>query len=236
MALHDLTERRASVHVGGRIFTVRPVSVLGVQRAQEILASCLPRDEAVAKGWLEELKKAAAGWDPAAAVSVLARLYLAILENIGKDQLCALLALVCEPGAEELLAAIDADPPGAPAAFLRAVAELHDFGRILRKFTEKSTEPIPAFLEESEGLGLETVILDVATFLPQYRLEDILAWPYERFLTVQEQMGALRAIRSGKPARIGGQRPAASNAELRAIGVTVQTRRKKPGPSQETVH
>ena len=60
---------------------------------------------------------------------------------------------------------------------------------------------MPDYVSDSDDIGLDTVLVDLAMALPQYTIEDLLRWPYERFLTVLEQVRSVRSLRAGQPSQ-----------------------------------
>lgn len=229
-------ERSVRITVGGRAFTMRPVSVLGMMEAHRIMVSPETERGAVEEA-MEDLRIAAAGKDQDQAGAALGRLYLSMLDGMGVERFASLMALVLDPSDPELIrAAIERDRETAMVDLLGAVGQLHDLPRLLRRFAPQAGEPGGAIQDEdSEGVGLETVLVWTSHYLPGYRFEEILAWPYERFLSVQEQMSLLIGLHASgdgitrAPGKLDPTR--ASVEQLQALGIPGGVFKKRPKPS-----
>jgi hypothetical protein len=218
MPLVDFIDRSKEIHVGGRTFAVRPISVLGMLRAQTIMSEVALSDAAP----MADMSVASTEGERAAA---LARVYLALLDGIGRKRAVTILSLVCAPDDPAVIAAALDSGGEALAIFLGAIADVHNLPRILRALAPRDAVLIPIHVAESEGIGIETVLIDLCSFLPQYSIEDMLAWPYERLLSVQEQVGILRSIRAGVAA---GEKKALSTEQLRGAGINSQRKPLRP--------
>ena len=218
MALRDLIDRSVRITAAGRAFTVRPVSVLGMLEAQLILSSGPMDDSSIT---LDAMKAAVDAQDEAAAARALAEYYLAVLDAIGKDRLASLLALVSEPADVGVIALVLNDATALPTWFV-AIGELHDIPRLLKRFSKTASKGLPTAGDDTDvdGIGLETVLVNVAKALPQYTIETILLWPYERLLTVMEQLRIIGELQ--QPVNVSDKGQRASPQDLARMGLHVQ--------------
>ncbi|MGQ0797578.1 MAG: hypothetical protein ACT4OI_06940, partial [Methanobacteriota archaeon] len=92
MALRDFLDRTIAVRAGGRIFTLRPISVLGFQTAVALLSE-IPGGES-SEDPLGAVRKAAEGGDVEATERAIAELYLGLLDRMGIARFARLLALI----------------------------------------------------------------------------------------------------------------------------------------------
>jgi len=219
--LADFLDRSVTIEAAGRTFTVRPVTVVGMVRAQQIMAkgaADATERGAVGQSWLDDLKAAVAAKDAARASSLLAEILISALDALGVERLARLLALVTTPADAGVIGL--ALQGGATRQFIEAVAAIHDLRRLVNHFLPHD-DVIPSHVAESDGIGLETSVINVCRALQAYRIEDVLAWPYERLLAAQEQIGLIRRLEAGRPST---ERPkAATAAQLRGLGIKVET-------------
>lgn len=227
MALIDFENRSCRVTVNGRDFIMRPLTVRGILHAQiRISESLFASDSEQIKSKFEALKAAAVSNDSAASMSALADIYMTALDGISVDDFANLLSLVCEPSdAIVIAAALRGDPNGMPK-MIDAIAELHDIKRLLRRLAPSNERHQRAAIEASETdpdepqRGLETTMIAVCNYLPAYKIEDLWDWPYERLLSVSEQMMLLlSAPNADRPATTR----TASVEELASAGVKIKT-------------
>lgn len=194
MALQDLLNRCERVEVGGRRFSVRPISLQGWLEIEGLLGQLVgavneKQSEAFAER-MKGLEQAALFEDETKAAAAIGDMYLEVIDSLGTDALALVLSKVCEPADPVVIAgALTCDPAG-KRSLLLAVAAVHDFERLLRLMVPPAAAASDgASEEEASGprFTMETAILSICAWLPAYKVEDILAWPFERFLTVNEQ-------------------------------------------------
>jgi hypothetical protein len=220
MSFIDFIPNRATtIRMGGRVFVARPITVLGMLEAQRIIARIPTESEAVRDAYLE-VQVAAAGKDDAKAAAAVAKLYMAILDGITPQGLAELAALICDPS--DVLTLKEAFERGGTEAlreFFEAVGSLHDLSRLMRRFSPKESEIVPTYIADADGIGIETAIIRVCHYLPCYRIEDVLNWPYERLISAGEQIRLLESLAAGIAPE---SQKVASAAELSAAGVPIQ--------------
>ena len=195
MAITDLLDRSVTFKAAGREFVMRPVTLLGAINAQAILRSADTGSSTLGAA-LGDLAAARDSGDAGEVAVALGKFYVAVLESLGLDRLAQLFSLVCEPSDPAQI--MESFGDDGILAFVRAAADLHDFNRILARWATTAEPPEDDADDDGTGPDLSTYIVDMATELPQYTFANILSWPYERFLTVQAQIGLLRRLRSGE--------------------------------------
>jgi len=227
--LRDFLPRRVCVEVAGREFVVRPITLAGALAANAILQRWNTRlAESDLRRIFEPITSAKDGTEARAAGVV--RAWLDLLSELNLGDLAELLALICEPADPSLIRlAMESEPITAPAAFLHAAADLHDFPRIVRFLTPPAeASPMLPVGEGGATYGQETIILQIIHELPSYRVEDVLDWPLERVISVVEQLRLIRLLAEQPPPR--ATRPT-SDANLTLAGIHIHRRPRGAKPN-----